>query len=317
MKIRLSIIIPMYNSSKYIKRCLERIYMQDIPQEEYEVICVDDCSPDNCYEIVDSLKKEYPSLSLIQTKENLKAGGARNEGLKSAKGDYIWFIDADDYVVPNCFSKVLSFLEHENLDFVHFDFIEDREGKYFEHSTNHNLSTEIMDGKSLFFDKRFVWFEDLVVVWRKVYSRKFLLDNNLFFIPKLMYEDNDFVFRLFAAAQHVKHVSGCFIVYSITPNSITRRESSVNRVVDYLEICEALKNVYDAFSVSSSKYLFLPRIKQFINYQFHAAIEEYHGLLGKDDKFKAQCNIRKFTDWNMCKFISHKLFLRIKLGLEF
>ena len=77
--LRLSIIVPFYNVEQYIEQCIRSLYNQDIPREEYEVICVDDCSRDKSSFIIKRLQKEYKTLQLIQLQQNIKQGGARNE----------------------------------------------------------------------------------------------------------------------------------------------------------------------------------------------------------------------------------------------
>ena len=99
--IRLSFIVPFYNVEPYIEECVRSLYAQDIPQEEYEVICVDDCSPDGSRAIVERLQKEYPTLRLLIHTENKRQGGARNTGMRESNGKYVWFVDADDYIQPN------------------------------------------------------------------------------------------------------------------------------------------------------------------------------------------------------------------------
>ena len=122
MSLRLSFIVPFYNVELYIEECIRSLYAQDIPWEEYEVICVDDCSPDGSRTIVERLQKEYPTLKLLTTPENLRQGGARNMALDVARGKYIWFIDSDDYIAENCLGTMLNQAEEENLDILDFDF---------------------------------------------------------------------------------------------------------------------------------------------------------------------------------------------------
>ena len=120
--IRLSFIVPVYNVEPYIEECIRSLYNQDIPQEVYEVICVDDCSPDGSRAIVERLQKEYPTLKLLIHTENKRQGGARNTGMKVAQGRYIWFVDSDDYIKPNCLKSLLEQAEKEDLDILDFDF---------------------------------------------------------------------------------------------------------------------------------------------------------------------------------------------------
>ena len=99
--LRLSFILPCYNVAPYIGRCIESIEHQDIPQSEYEVICVDDCSKDNTIDVIKDCQKQYDNIRLICHKENKTAGGARNTGIDAAKGEYIWFVDPDDAIKPD------------------------------------------------------------------------------------------------------------------------------------------------------------------------------------------------------------------------
>ena len=108
--LRLSFIVPFYNVEPYIEECIRSLYNQDIPWAEYEVICVDDCSPDGSRAIVERLQKAYPTLRLLKTPENLRQGGARNMGLDVAQGKYIWFVDSDDYIMPNCLKYMLNLI---------------------------------------------------------------------------------------------------------------------------------------------------------------------------------------------------------------
>ena len=96
--IRLSIIIPFYNVEQYIAQCLDSVYRQDIPEEEYEVICVDDCSQDGSLEIVKQYQKKHVNLILLKHEVNKKLGAARNTGFNTAKGNYIWHVDSDDKI---------------------------------------------------------------------------------------------------------------------------------------------------------------------------------------------------------------------------
>ena len=93
----LSIVVPVYNASKEILYCLNSIWIQGLLNDEYEVICVDDCSTDHSVDVIKSEMMKHQNLKYIRNKRNLRAGGARNQGVKKASGKYIVFIDSDDY----------------------------------------------------------------------------------------------------------------------------------------------------------------------------------------------------------------------------
>ena len=92
-KMFLSIVIPVYNGENTIFRCLNSIWNQGLNENEYEVICVDDCSTDNTIKILSDIQKRHINLRLLLNEYNKRAGGCRNYGVREAKGEYILFID--------------------------------------------------------------------------------------------------------------------------------------------------------------------------------------------------------------------------------
>ena len=102
----LSIIIPIYKVEKYIRYTLDSIYNQNANEKSFEVICVNDGTPDNSMNIVEEFKILYNNLHIINQK-NEGLSCARNAGLKIAKGDYIWFVDSDDTLEVQSISKVI------------------------------------------------------------------------------------------------------------------------------------------------------------------------------------------------------------------
>lgn len=117
----LSIIIPVYNCGKFLEECLNSVFTQDIPQSDYEVICINDGSKDNSQSILEKFAAVHKNLHLI-SQENKGAAAARNEGLKKAVGDYIWFVDADDLICENILSLLKSKIEACNCDRMSFGF---------------------------------------------------------------------------------------------------------------------------------------------------------------------------------------------------
>ena len=119
---RLSIVIPFYNVEKHIAECLDSVYNQDIPEDEYEVICVNDASPDHSRDIVLEYRKKHSNLILIEHEVNKKLGAARNTGRRVARGKYLWNVDSDDMIAPNCMKEMLETCEENDLDLLLFCF---------------------------------------------------------------------------------------------------------------------------------------------------------------------------------------------------
>ena len=215
--IRLSIIVPFYNVEKYIEECIRSLYDQDIPQEEYEVICVDDCSPDGSRAIVERLQKDYKTLRLVCHERNKKLGGARNTGLREAKGEYVWYVDSDDTIYPNVLKTILDATERTKVDILQFDYT--RGQKIWRNGKEVNV---IQNGEEYIFnDQSARWYDKLSGAWRQLFSREFLTKNKLEFIENAMYEDTDYLLRAFLMAKMVQYIPIVAYNYRVNEESVT------------------------------------------------------------------------------------------------
>lgn len=175
-QIRISFILPFYGVERYIGKCLESIYTQDVPEDQYEVICVNDCSPDHSVDVVLEYAQKHANLTLIRHEVNKKLGAARNTGLKAAKGQYVWFIDTDDYIQENCLARVLELCEKNDLEILHFN-IQDNFGNIMRRL----VPTDVITGpeEELISEKQQCI--EITYPWNRVYRREFLIENGLWF----------------------------------------------------------------------------------------------------------------------------------------
>lgn len=230
--IRLSIIIPFYNVEQYIAQCLDSVYKQDIPEEEYEVICVNDYSPDNSREIVKEYQKKHKNLILIEHERNKKLGGARNTGLKTAHGKYVLFLDSDDFLKEKSIGRLLKEIE-DGCDYIHFgNWI--WYGKAYKEVPKYG-ELPINTGTDLFVGGIVPWSAQ-IVAWNKIYRLDFIRENNLYFVEDLMYEDNDYAFRVSLAATRCRHIDFAPYVYRDNPYSITGQTINVQRLLYWQKI---------------------------------------------------------------------------------
>lgn len=220
MDLRLSIIIPFYNVERYIAECLDSVFDQDIPLSDYEVICVNDGSPDNSRRIVLDYMKRFPNLRLIEHEMNKKLGAARNTGRTIAKGSYIWNVDSDDKIVPNCLSGLLRICEDNNLDVLEF-----RPLSFNEEGRKKLPSVPTTESPMLGLD----YLEQLNAydlsqmssVWRKIVRRSFL-DENGIYSPEINYgEDVPFSFKVLISSQRFMSISNICYMYRSNPNALT------------------------------------------------------------------------------------------------
>lgn len=126
---KLSIIIPAHNESKTIVKCLNSIFTQKADKSKYEVIVVDDFSEDKTSEVVLSNFGGFPNLKVIRTSININCGPARNLGYQNSSGEYIWCIDADDDIYPDCLDKIIEKLEKTNVDCLYLNYISNEKKK--------------------------------------------------------------------------------------------------------------------------------------------------------------------------------------------
>ena len=116
-RIILSIIVPIYNVEEYLGECLDSLVIQDIPHDEYEIICVDDGSTDKSGKILDLYAEKYTNIVVVH-KENGGVSSARNYGIDIAKGKYIWFVDSDDLIKENCLATIKSKIIEDKYDTI-------------------------------------------------------------------------------------------------------------------------------------------------------------------------------------------------------
>lgn len=205
--LKLSFILPCYNVTQYIGRCLESIEHQDIPQSEYEVICVDDCSKDHTVEVIKEYQKQYPNIWLICHEVNKTAGGARNTGMDAAKGEYLWFVDPDDAIVENVLGDLTKEIERLKVDILFFNYnYIDEEGKV--HALQQFIGAyDILTGQEFFLTyckkKRLA---EITSIWHEVFSATYLRTKNIRYPEIKSSQDVVFAWHAYLEAQKVTAV---------------------------------------------------------------------------------------------------------------
>jgi len=221
----LSIVIPMYNVAPYVERCIRSLENQDIPKDDYEIICINDGSPDNCREIVESLQIEFPNIILIN-QENQGVSRARNNGIDNAKGKYLLFIDPDDYVDSNTFERVLSNADNNQIQvsFLGFTFLKIN-GNIHKKVLNENISSKVYNGFEAYYLARGDGRTDPDRMWAVLFERKFMIDNNLRFLPEVAYlEDGELIARIMCHAERCTFDGHSFYQRTSRPGSATKSD---------------------------------------------------------------------------------------------
>ncbi len=219
----LSFVIPFYNVEKYIAQCLDSVYQQGIPEEEYEVICVNDASPDHSRDIVLEYQKKHTNLILVEHEVNKKLGTARNTGRKIARGKYVWNVDSDDMVEPNCLGEIIKQCETNELDVLVFRHRHLRGEEILDNDKNTwNEMSEPVSGfnfwKSQCLDKPGI----ICPVWNKIFRKDYLNGNGIFSPEINMGEDVPFSIEAVLLADKVRAINGKYYIHRETPESLAR-----------------------------------------------------------------------------------------------
>lgn len=239
----LSIIIPVYNVEKYVRKTLESIFESTFPNNEVEVIVVNDGTKDNSMSIVNEFVAKYDNLKIIN-QENQGLSVARNTGLKAAQGKYVWFVDSDDWIEYDSLPFLLKHLEHSDKDVLMFKIREyDEEGRIlFERFFHDNKNEEQISGTDvvLYLKKYGI---DITPMQQYIIRRDFLLENNLFFVPGIYHEDMEFAPRMLITAERVSVIPKVIYCYlRRSSGSITTDVSlQKKRILSKIEIYKRYK----------------------------------------------------------------------------
>jgi len=219
MKPFISIIVPMYNVEDYIEECVDSLRRQTL--KNIEIILVDDGSPDRSGEIA----RKYCSMDARVKVIHKKNGGlssARNAGLQAATGDYVGFVDGDDFVLPAMFENMYAAAKKDDLDIVMCGYHKhsDTEDAYFPPPLPTDrllLSWDIKRELKKAHETRFIWY-----VWRNLYRRDLLKKNQLYFFEDIRFaEDSPFNLYAFYAAKRVRAIDDGYYMYRCNPDSLT------------------------------------------------------------------------------------------------
>ena len=227
-ELKLSIILPCYNVDRYIADCLDSIYLQDLPEDEFEVICVNDCSTDGTRGIIADYAAQHQNLTLIDHTENLTAGGARNTGIKAAKGEYIWFVDPDDKVKPNSAGAVYEIAKGKDVDVLMFNYDIIDETNHFLEQKNIFADSDALVGQD-FVVKYFPnHISRLCVVWCCLFKTSFLREGGLWYPIMRKSQDVSFLWKVLLVAKRVASVNDVFYIYRSNPYSVTKISSDAH-----------------------------------------------------------------------------------------
>lgn len=230
--VQISIIIPTYNAEKYIFQCLQSIYNQTF--KDYEVLIINDASTDKTEKVVNDFVNTHVGFNLrFITTSKGGAAKARNIGIRQAEGKYIAFIDSDDTIESLMLQKMVKTAEETDADLVTCNFYwcypnKNKEQKLFPCKNNRDLFLN-------------AW----VAPWNKIYRKKMLIDNNIYFTEGYTYEDTAFYLKYIPFCKIVQHIESPF-VYWRQHNTSTMRGNQDNRIKQIFPVLRDAIEFYQA-----------------------------------------------------------------------
>ena len=276
--VKVSVIVPVYNVEDYLEECLDSIVNQTF--KDIEIICINDGSTDNSLKILNDYEIQDNRVKII-SQENKGQGSARNKGLSIAKGDYIYFIDSDDYIDLKTIGTLYNNAISNNSEIV-----VSKIARFNNNSNEINYSVPGFDFEHVFPDEDFNNFnftykniKEYVLnrsyaPWMKLFKKEFLLENNFKFIENLPFEDILFHIQTFLNAKSISFSPNFFYYYRNNPNSTMNTSKNGFNIFKIIDIVENYLNENDFIDEFEDEFDFF-KVTQIIYYLISTKSEEY------------------------------------------
>jgi len=231
---KVSVIVPVYNTEKYLSKCLDSLVNQTL--KDIEIIIVNDGSKDNSEKIIEKYVKKYPNIIFSYNKENGGLSSARNYGVKYAKGEYISFIDSDDYVDNDLFEKMFNTLKSEKSEVIVCPV------KYvYKNRISHRNFNMLLFNKNVKNSPK-ILLEVKSYAPNKLYKRDFWLKNKFEF-PNQHFEDSALIYNVLLKANKVSAINDAYYYYNrLNEESITKVVD--DKIYDIFKSCDSILSFY-------------------------------------------------------------------------
>ena len=263
---KFSIIIPVYNVENYLRKCLDSIVAQTF--NDFEVICINDGSTDNSLAILNEYANKDSRFKVI-SQINQGQGVARNNGIELARGEYLGFVDPDDWVETNLLEEVLKKSLEANADIIEFNFYEVYEADFREKLHKRRVSVKENVVFDFRIDKKYLFGNDLMV-WNKFFKLDFIKRNGIKFAKSKRSEDTIFSIKSLVFAEKITYLNRPMYHYLI------RKNSSVNSIsLENLKVVDCFFEVKEFLCESN---LFSTYKKEFYNNSLKTFYQAYMSL---------------------------------------
>ena len=260
-EIKVSVVVPFYNNSEFLEECIKSICGQTL--KDIEILFIDDCSTDNSLDLINKYSKQDKRIKILRNQKHSGAGAARNIGLKFAQGEYIIFLDADDIFSKDLLSDLYNLAKKKNSDIVFSRYsIIDRNGEVI--ANNQGVSNNIYENVNyaIFLEKINIFRISTPAPWNKLYRRKFIIDNGIFFQELTTCNDVYFAKRSFVDAKTIYFKDKELVKYrryignNITSSRCKHSDNNITangKVLKYLTQSGKSKIIIKFFYISEIK----------------------------------------------------------------
>ncbi len=293
---KVSVVIPVYNSEKYLEKCLTSVLGQSFINE-MEIICVLNGSTDKSKEILFTYGKRIRILELKEA----SIGAARNEGVRAARGQFILFFDSDDYMEPNMCSELCNYAIANNVDLVTSDYFQEIENgpkKKIVRTYSFNIT-------NIYGDKKLLYKLNLGPV--KLFRREIIVKYEILFPKELKYEDIYYLAVYLKYCNQIGKVKLPLFNYVIHENS--EQTTMDERIVDALEIMKRVNKYYEYDDVLQESLMSL-NVKTLLTYALKQKMQQDRSIKSKfiDDVFEYLNTT--FPKWKSCEYLKEKVWFK-------
>lgn len=227
-----SVIVPLYCGSQYVEGIIENLNAQNIDKDEWELILVDDASPDDSVNIINRIIAPYPNVRLLVNEVNRRQGGARNHAVEKARGEWVVYLDQDDRFDANAFANLKRKMSgKEDCDIFAVDLQNDCNGKLSE--PYHYKANAIGSVSGLEYVKRC---EVSWAPWNFIYKLEFLRSNKIRFVENVRFEDVDYIMFALSRAKKVEYLSLTMVIHSVWEGQTSEVGNDFARIHDLFKI---------------------------------------------------------------------------------
>ena len=240
----ISFIVPVYNVERYLPTCLDSIINRELDKDDFEIIIVEDCSTDGSLQICKDYSSKYKNIFLIENDKNIGLGLTRNKGMACAKGEYVHFVDSDDYLFPNSIQKLLSLdIIQYSPDIVRFGYSSKTNISYGENKITFKDNYNECCSQSPYFS-----------VWSYWFKRTFLIENNLYSTDKRTAQDAIFTYSALSLNPFIIVVSTIVYYYRLHSEQ-TIANKDISHVYCLFEVVNIIKNISSTNKNLSTLYI--------------------------------------------------------------